>query len=273
MLTFAITLVVLFLGAGLLLRLMEGRLIYHPVPLEGGELAELAADLPESGARFEEVSFPTEDGETVTGWLGVPERPRGWLLWLHGNAGNVLHRWEDFSRFVVREEVAVLILDYRGYGRSTGRPDEGGLALDARAALDFLGARGVESERVFLLGRSLGGAVAVRLAEERPVAGVVMESTFLSIRAMARHTFPFFPAGWFAKSRFATDERIGRLTVPVLHFHGRADGIVPFSHGRRLSELAPEEGYEFVPVDSGHNDLSLSMGDAYFERVVRFIAD
>ena len=269
---YLIAAVIIFLALGLGVRLLERATLYHPWPLEKGEIGYLTERLGPGDETFEEVSFPTEDGETVTGWLGTPPEPRATLLWFHGNAGNVLHRWDDFGCFVRNERYRVLIVDYRGFGRSTGSPDEAGLYLDARAALDFLEARGVPSPEVFLLGRSIGGAVAIELATARPVKGLILESTFSSAKDMAREMIPFFPVTWFTRSRFPSRERIATLSVPILMFHGRNDRIVPFRHAGRLVDAAVKTKVELVPVDSGHNDLSSRMGDAYFRRVAEFVA-
>ena len=113
--------------------------------------------------------------------------------------------------------------------------------------------------------------MAVEIATTRPVRGLILESTFTSLKAMARKTFPLFPTWWFAKSRFPTDERIASIEVPILLFHGEVDEIVPFSHGRRLAGIVGEN-LEFVAVPgAGHNDLSERMGAAYFEKVGEFV--
>jgi hypothetical protein len=259
-----------FLAVGLTLRFFENRMLYYPEPLPEGYLSELAGGLAESA--WDEVAIATEDGETISGWYGRPDEPRAHLLWFHGNAGNVSHRWFDLRRFVTDERLAVLIIDYRGYGRSTGRPHEAGLYLDARAAWDWLVARGVPEREIVVLGRSIGGSVATELATARPVPALILESTFLSIGEMAKAVFPWFPASWFAKSDFPTDGRIGALDIPILLFHGESDEIVPFSHGTRLAGLAKPGRLTFVPVPgAGHNDLGAFLGDDYFLRVSRFI--
>ncbi|MEN8149849.1 MAG: alpha/beta hydrolase [Planctomycetota bacterium] len=270
--TYAITAVVLFLVIGLAIRLLEPKLLYHPSPLEAGAIDSLKQAVGDGGDRYEEVDFVAEDGVRVTGWLGTPKEPRGTLLWFHGNAGSVAHRWGDFTAFVRDLGLRTLIVDYRGYGRSEGSPGEAGLYLDARAALDFLGKRGVDSKDVWVLGRSLGGAVAVELATARPVKGLVLESTFTSAPAMGRAMLPFFPVSWFIRSRFDSETRIATLDLPILLFHGRDDRIVPFSHAENLAAAAKAGNLTLVPVESDHNDLSMRLGKAYFDRVGDFLA-
>jgi len=271
MLAYLIAAVVLFFVIGLGIRFVEHKTLYHPWPLDAGEISYLVKQAGPGAGEFEEVAFETEDGVTVTGWLGTPPEPRATILWFHGNAGNVLHRWPDFLRFVGEERYRVLIVDYRGFGLSEGSPSEAGLYLDARAALDFLKSRGVPSEDVWVLGRSLGGAVAIELAAARPVKGLILESTFSSAKDVAREMIPIFPVAWFTKSRFPNEERIGDLTIPVLLFHGKSDGIIPFRHGERLVAAAKKTTVTFVPVDSHHNDLSGSLGEEYFQRIATFV--
>jgi len=271
MIYYPIAAVVLFILVGLAIRLLETRMLYHPSPLEAGAIDSVIEAAGDGEDRYEEVDFLAEDGVRSTGWLGTPKEPRGTLLWFHGNAGSVAHRWGDFLTFVRDLRLRVLIVDYRGYGRSEGSPGEAGLYLDARAALDFLGTRGVASKDVFVLGRSLGGAVAVELATERPLKGLILESTFTSAPAMGRSMLPFYPVSWFMRSRFDSETRIARLELPILLFHGRRDRIVPFKHGERLAAAATKEQVTFVPVDSDHNDLSVRLGKEYFDRVESFL--
>jgi pimeloyl-ACP methyl ester carboxylesterase len=264
--------VALFLLVGLTFRVLERRLTYFPRPLAPGTFEELVSTLPPGDEEWREVSFSTVDEETLQGWFGRPRDPEGWVLWNHGNAGSVVHRWQDFHRLVRIAKLAVLIYDYRGYGRSSGRPDEAGLYRDSRAAWDALVDLGANPDEIVLLGRSLGGAVAIELAADRPVRGLVLESTFTSFRDMARRAVSPFPAHWFARNRFPSEARISRLDVPILLFHGTQDTLVPFRHGERLAAAARPGRLEFVPVEgAGHNDVSETLGRAYFARVRAFV--
>jgi fermentation-respiration switch protein FrsA (DUF1100 family) len=272
MLTIGLRILIFLFLLVVVLRLFENKLIFHPHSLAPGALAELTAGVPAMTGTFEEVSIETADGVTITGWFGKPANPRGYLLWFHGNAGNVTHRWPDFLTFVSAAKLAVLIVDYRGFGASQGKPHEAGLYLDSRAAYDYLMSRGATPENTVILGRSIGGAVAIELAGEREAAGLILESTFLNIGEMAKRTFPLLPLHWLAASRFQSDERIGALTLPILFFHGTADEIVPFQQGKALADLAGEGNLTFIPVEgAGHNDLSGVMGVAYFDTVREFV--
>ncbi len=268
----AIRLLILLAALVVVVRLFENKLVFHPLPLQAGALEELSLTVPAGAGTFEEVFIETADGVTLSGWLGTPENPRGHLLWLHGNAGNNAHRWPDFAEFVAGPRLQVLLLDYRGFGASEGSPDEAGVYRDATAAWDYLMAHGAKPGDTVILGRSLGGAVAVELASRTEPAGLILESTFYSLKEMIRKTIPVIPLYLAAKSRFPSDERIGDLDLPILSFHGTADRVVPFDQGRDLAGLAKQERIRFIPVPGAdHNDLAATMGQSYFTEVGNFV--
>jgi uncharacterized protein len=162
-----------------------------------------------------------------------------------------------------------LLFDYRGYGRSSGRPDEHGTYRDARAACRALREQpGVDVSRVIYLGESLGGAVALELALELPPAGLVLQSTFSSVRDLARLHYPYIPAP-LVPDAYPSRARIAQLRAPLLVIHGERDEIVPSSHGKALFAAAPAPKRMHVVGDAGHNDLVARMGDGY----ARLIAD
>jgi fermentation-respiration switch protein FrsA (DUF1100 family) len=242
-------------------RLVDG-MIFHPSP---------GADLrPEQlGLAGEDVFLETEDGVRIHGfWLPAEGATRA-LLFLHGNAGNASHRLPNAAD-LVRLGAHVLLLDYRGYGLSDGRPSEAGVYADARAGLaHLLQARGLEEGRVVVFGRSLGGAVAVDLVQGRGVAGLILESTFTSVADMARGLLP--PAAPFVGGRFDSESKIGGLRAPLLFFHGDRDEIVPYALGQKLFEAAPEPKTFETLHGAGHNNTVLVGGQPYFERIRRFL--
>ena len=272
MLIIALRLLILLVVLVVVGCLFENKLVFHPMPLKAGVFEEATSRLPTSTGTFEEVSITTEDGLSITGWLGVPKDPRGYLLWFHGNAGNNAHRWPDFLEFVSGQRLAVLLIDYRGFGTSEGSPSEEGVYRDATAAWDFLMKRCATPESTVILGRSLGGAVAIELASRKNPAGLILESTFFSMKEMAKKTVPVLPLYLILRSRFPSDELIGDLDLPILFFHGTADRVVPFHQGRDLAGLAKQERIRFVPVKGAdHNDLAATMGGAYFDEVGSFV--
>jgi uncharacterized protein len=208
-----------------------------------------------AGLAFADVTFETEDGERLHGWwVPASAPPIGHVLLCHGNAGNVGDRVAHLS-LLSGAGFDVLAFDYRGYGRSSGRPSERGLQRDARAARRVLFEQdGVDPAGVLYLGESLGGAVALRLALDEPPAGVVLQSAFTSVRDMARKHYPFLPPA-VVPDAYPSLEIIARLPVPLLVLHGDRDEIVPLMHGEALVEAAPGPKQLRVFTGAGHNDL------------------
>ena len=207
------------------------------------------------GVPFSDVSFESEDGERLHGWWVAARRsPIGHVLLCHGNAGNVGDRVPHVE-LLSAAGFDVLAFDYRGYGRSSGQPDEEGTYRDARAALRALLRRpGVEAARVIYLGESLGAAVALALACERPPAGLVLQSAFTSVRAMARVHYPAIPAA-LVPNAYPSLELVRSLRARLLVLHGDRDDVVPLVQGRALFAAAPEPKQMHVFRGSGHNDL------------------
>jgi uncharacterized protein len=202
----------------------------------------------------------TEDGERLRAWW-VPARAEvlGHVLLCHGNGGNIGDRVPNLS-LLTAAGFDVLAFDYRGYGRSSGRPSERGTGLDARAARAALLRRdGVDPERVIYLGESLGGAVALALALEHPPAGLVLQSAFTSVRDIARFHYPFLPAA-LVPDAYPSLRLIPALRAPLLVLHGDRDDIVPLMHGEELFEAAPDPKRLEVLPDVGHNDLIARAG-------------
>lgn len=233
---------------------------------------ELYGDPAEIGLAFTDLTIPTADGERLHAWW-IPTRTahaRGHVLFFHGNAGNISHRL-DHARALGAAGLDVLLLDYRGYGRSTGRPHEEGLYRDARAARAALLAGGqVDPERLVYMGESLGGAVALHLAVEEPPLACILQSTFTSLRDVARHHYPA-PLSAAAGDAYPSLARIARLQAPVLILHGDVDEIVPVSHAEALFAAAHEPRRLRIVPGAGHNDLVSALGASYGTEVAAWL--
>jgi fermentation-respiration switch protein FrsA (DUF1100 family) len=225
------------------------------------------ADLP-----FADMEIPTEDGARLHGWwIAARRRAAGHVLLCHGNAGNIGDR-VPHAALLTAAGFDVLLFDYRGYGRSSGRPSEEGTYRDARAARAALLARpGVDAARVLYLGESLGGAVALALALEVPPAGLVLQSTFTSIRDMARRHYPFIPPS-LVPDAYPSLRRIGGLRAPLLVIHGDSDTIVPPMHGDELFAAAPEPKRLHRVRGAGHNDLLTLAGEDWAGAIATWAA-
>jgi hypothetical protein len=218
------------------------RLIFLPDPLVG-----------EPPAGFRDEWITTEDGVRLHAWRAPARDGHATLVWSHGNAGNISSRAEPMAELAARG-LGVLAYDYRGYGRSAGRPSEAGVYRDARAAYDAERAHGTPPERIVCFGESLGGAVSIDLATQRPCAGVAVVATFTSLAPVARvHYGPLAAA--VLGTRFDSLTKVRALRVPILVAHGDRDEIVPFAFGAELCAAAPEPKRFVRIAGAGHNDV------------------
>ena len=242
-------------------------LVYHPAPWEERDWGR------QVGLPLEDVWFQAEDGVRLFGWYLPSSASSGVLLWCHGNAGNIIHRLDNLTR-LARIGISVFLFDYRGYGRSQGRPSEKGLYRDALAAYAHLTeTRRIPARRVVLFGRSLGAAVAAQLATVRPAAGLILESAFPSVEAVARHYYFGLPAHWFLGARFPLEERLRDVHMPLLVIHGALDEIIPFELGQRVYEAANEPKSFYAIPNADHNDVYVAGGTAYYERLKKFVEE
>ena len=219
---------------------------------------------------YESVNLIASDGVKLTGWFIPAEHPRATLLFFHGNAGNISHRL-DTLELLHDLQLAVLIIDYRGYGESEGKPTEEGLYRDAEAAWEYLTeTRGIPEYEVLLFGRSMGGAVAAYLAEHHDALGLVLESTFTSIPDLAEQLYPWVPVRLLTHYRYDTASRLPNIDMPILIIHSPDDEIIPFSHSQALYEIASEPKC-FVEIQGGHNTGLLESWETYRRGWDKFI--
>jgi fermentation-respiration switch protein FrsA (DUF1100 family) len=201
------------------------------------------------------VRFTAADGVRLSAWYRRPEdNDTPVLLYLHGNAGNVASVAPK-ARPYLDLGFGVLLLDYRGYGESEGRPSEKGLYRDARAALHFLASEGIEERRCVIYGESLGGAVAVELARGAEVAALVLEAPVASVIAIARSRYPFLPVTRLLPDHFEAIKRIAEVRAPLLIMHGGGDTTVPIEHGKRLFAAANKPKEMYYHSEAGHTDI------------------
>jgi hypothetical protein len=208
-----------------------------------------AAGLPQA----EEVVLTTADGERLVAWHVPPREGKPVVIYFQGNAGALNLRAGRF-KWLVGDGFGLIALSYRGYGGSTGKPTEAGMLLDAAAAYDFAASRHPPG-RIVLWGESLGTGVAVALAAERPTGGLILDAPFTSTADIGASAYPFVPVRWFIKDSFRSDERIGRVKVPLLVLHGEQDRIIPIAFGEKLFALANEPKQMVRFPSGGHVDL------------------
>ena len=208
------------------------------------------------GLPWEDIYFKTKDNVKLNGWLFRNPHARSTLLFAHGNAGNMSDRFFKI-KFFYDLGLNVFIFDYRGYGRSEGRPTEAGIYLDAQGAYDYLQSRGdMNMGNIILYGASLGGMAVVDLATHRQAALLVVESSITNARDMARILYPFVPS-FFLSLRFDSLDKVRQLSVPKLFIHSPEDQVVPYWVGQKLFSAA-KEPKEFLKIHGGHNDGSIT---------------
>jgi len=224
-----------------------------------------------AGLAFEDVYISTSQGIRLNAWFVPAAASRYTVLFFHGNAGNISHRLEKL-KMLHDLGVSVFIPDYQGYGKSQGRPSEAGLYADARAAYDYLSqARNIPAKSIVLFGESLGGAVAVDLAAAGvPVAALITEMTFSSIRDMGRHYYPFVPV-WLVVDRFISWAKVERIKVPKLFITSRLDEVVPYTLEEKLFKRAVEPK-QLVVLRGSHNEGFLECRQEYVRALKEFLA-
>jgi fermentation-respiration switch protein FrsA (DUF1100 family) len=248
----------LYLALVVLLFAQQRRFLYPASP-QRVSAAEAGLD------GVQDLEIRTEDGETLVAWWRPPEPGRALVLYFHGNGGSLLNRRERV-RMLTRDGRGLLIVSYRGYSGSTGSPSEAGLRRDARAALAWL--KSYEPKRIVLYGESLGTGVAVKLATEAPVGGVILDSPYTSTADVARGAFWFVPVTLLLRDQYRSIDRIGRLHLPLLVLHGEQDSVIPIALSRALFAAA-NEPKRFVALP-GIDHVSVLEGGG-IEPVRRFL--
>lgn len=238
---------------------IQNGLIFYPSK-------EIYSSPEQAGIKSEEVFIKTEDGETLHGYY-LPS-PHGFtsnvIIYLHGNAENV-SAWYEAPVLIQRYvPVNALIVDYRGYGKSTGKPTIEGTIIDAQAMYKFLIKRGFKGEDISLYGRSIGGAIALELAIRETVRSVVVQSSFTSLRDIAKEIYPFLPDVLIENNHWHSKDLIKKITYPILISHGDRDQIVSISHSYKLFEAANEPKKLIILKGASHNDVSSYFTDEYF---------
>lgn len=250
----------------LMLFFFQDRMVFLP-NMPGRTLTATPKD---AGFDFEDVTLETSDGLKLHGWYVPAAQARGVVLFLHGNAGNISHRLDSIAIF---HELGLdtLIIDYRGYGQSQGKPSEQGTYLDAEAAWHYLvNDRGVAADRIIVFGRSLGGAVAAWLANQYTPAALIIESSFSSALDIARKLYPFMPVRLITRLEFPVSLHVSRLQCPLLVVHSRDDEIIPFTMAETIYESAAEPK-SLLEIWGDHNNGFLLSRDRYLSGLNEFI--
>jgi len=203
---------------------------------------------------FEEINLKHPDGAVLNAIHFKLSEPNGIIIYFHGNAGT-LERWGEITSYFTQFNYEVLVMDYRGYGKSTGKLSESALNEDAQLfyqyALDHF-----QEDEIIVYGRSLGTGIATYIASQNNPAKLILETPYLNLTDVANKRFPLIPMDKLLKYKFPSNEYIKNVDCPVTIFHGTSDNVVAYESGRALSDLVPDEQLDFITVQDGaHKNL------------------
>ncbi|MGH6674300.1 MAG: alpha/beta hydrolase [Xanthobacteraceae bacterium] len=250
----------LYLAAAALLYVRQRSLMYFPETIY---TTPAQAGLPEAT----EVPLIASDGVHITAWYVKPQDGKPVIVYFHGNGGALRYRVGRFKKLVGAGN-GLVALEYRGYGGNPGSPTERGLIADGEAAYAFAAAR-YPVHQIALWGESLGSGVAVAVAAKEKVGRVILEAPFTSAAAVASIRYWYMPVRLLMKDQFHSDERIRKVTAPLLILHGVHDRVVPYAMGERMFELANKPKHIVRFLDGGHEDLD---ANGALDAVARFLA-
>ncbi len=246
------------------LRYFEHRALYFPT--REIEFTPEIVDLS-----YEDIYFNTKDNVRLNAWFVPASDSRYTLLFCHGNGGNICHRIEKIQALNALG-LDIFIFDYRGYGKSGGRPSEQGFYRDISVAYEYLiSQKKISPDRIVLYGESLGGAVAIDLATRARVKALITESTFSSTKDVARVIYPYFPA-FLLYSKFDSANKIKNIKVPKLIIHSQNDEIVPFGQSQKLLDNSPEPKKRVILIGS-HNTCYVDSKERYINSIEEFLND
>lgn len=255
------TLAIAYLTILVLLMFFEESLIFHPSKYPQGNWKP-------SSLSFEDADFQAADGVKLHGWYVPREHPAAAVLFCPGNAGNITDRAYNLECLRDIAGASVLIFDYRGYGRSEGKPNEKGILEDARAARRWLAEReNIPEKEIVMMGESLGGGVAVDLAAADGARALVLVSTFNRLPDVAAYHYPIFPVRLLMRTRLDSESKIPAFHGPLLQLHGRNDTIIPFRFGKKLFDAANEPKELVTLEDHDHND---TVPTGFYEKMKKF---
>ena len=261
----AVLAVVGYVLAAAYLYFFQEQFVYRPSARIEGTPASV-------GMYYEEVALVASDGVRLSGWYLPLADARGTVLFCHGNAGNISHLLA-VAKDAHRLGLGILLFDYRGYGQSEGTPSEEGTHRDAEAAWNYLVQEaGLAPDQIAIIGRSLGGPIAARLARDKAPAALFLEETFTSIPELGQELYPIFPVDLLARYEYPTLEYLKQVQCPVLISHSRDDRFIVFAHGQRLYEAA-NQPKAFTVMRGGHSSAFSEDAATYEAGVEAFLTE
>ena len=252
---------ILYLIVTLSIYIFQRKLLYHPninSYLKGDGLIH----------SFENINIRTEDNINLKGWLHLKDPKKKTILFFHGNAGTLDNRIYKLN-FLGNLDVNFLIIAWRGYSGSTGKPSEFGLYQDAKSALNWLNLKGITDEKIILYGESLGTSIAIEVGQNRDFAGIILEAPFTSMIDIGKKHYPLFPVKLLLKDKYVSKDKIKNIKSPVLVMHGKEDKIVPFYMGKKIYDLANEPKFKYF---TNHDDHMMNFDEKLINEIDLFIS-
>ncbi|MCE5195143.1 MAG: alpha/beta hydrolase [Nitrospiraceae bacterium] len=242
----------------------QDNMVYFPTK-------DIAKNPKNIGLKFENLTIETSDKVNISAWYIPAKNERGVVLFCHGNAGNISHRTDSILIFHDLR-MSVLIFDYRGYGKSGGRPTEKGTYLDAEAAWDYLvKTKRISPKKILIFGRSLGSAVAAELASKHKAGALIIESGFKSIPELGQRLYPYLPVKLISRFQYSTIDKVKNINTPKLFIHSPQDEMIPFEHGLEIF-YAAKGPKEFLEISGTHNEGFVISGKTYIDGLNKFIS-
>ena len=254
----------LYLLTTLAVYIFQRKLLYHP-----SAPPYFSQDVSGSGLdhEFEKIKIKVNKDINLNGWFHLKSKEKKTILFLHGNAGNLDNRIYKLN-FLGNLDINFLIIAWRGYSLSDGKPSETGLYEDAKAGVNFLLSKDILEKDIILYGESLGTAIAVEIGQNKSFAGIILEAPFTSMIDLGQKYYPFFPVKFLLKDKYENKNKIKNLKSPILVLHGKKDKIVPFYMGEKIFEMANDPKFKyFTDLD----DHMMNFDDKLINKIDLFI--
>ena len=200
---------------------------------------------------IEKINIKTEDNIDLKGWFHLKDLKKKTILFFHGNAGTLDNRIYKLN-FLGNLDINFLIIAWRGYSGSSGKPTELGLYQDAKSAVNWLNLKGIVEKNIILYGESLGTSVAIEIGQNKNFAGIILEAPFTSMVDTGKKYYPFFPVKLLLKDKYESKNKIKNIKFPILVMHGKKDKIIPFYMGEAIYNLANKPKFKYFPDNDDH---------------------
>tara|TARA_Y100000590_G_scaffold301426_1_gene339835 strand:- start:467 stop:1291 length:825 start_codon:yes stop_codon:yes gene_type:complete len=256
----------LYLVVTLAVYLFQRKLLYHPYA--SSDFSQEASGLG-LNHKFEKIKIQVDEDINLNGWFHFKSKEKKTILFLHGNAGNLDNRIYKLN-YLGNLDINFLIISWRGYSLSNGKPTEDGLYEDAKTAVNFLLNKGVLEKNIILYGESLGTAVAIEVGQNKNFAGIILEAPFTSMVELGQKYYPFFPVRLLLKDKYESKKKITNLKSPLLIIHGKKDKIVPFYMGEKIFEMANNPKFKYF---TDHDDHMVNFDEKLINQIDLFIGN